>query len=362
MLRWLLADTAFTILMGGFDQWAIDHFQFTTLQGPRTGFSTLNMVMVSNVVFGLTLYLLEQREQMARALATARDRIVGLETEVASARRLGQYTLQTRLGEGGMGAVYRGPMPPARALHILELTVGALAEAHEGKLIHRDIKPANLMLCGDRYLPDVVKVMDFGLVKELKIDSKGSLTELGMIAGTPHYMSPESISSPQDIGPPTDVYAVGCVAYFLLSGRELFSGATPMAICGTHLHVAPDPNFDRVPDIDPAFAELITQCVREEPEARPTTEALCEALVEFRSAPWARWTREMAQAWWRQHASDVAVTHRETPVPGGGETLVRRATPGSNVDVEGTTADVQSPSDSTIGRALRESDIHVGPS
>ncbi len=437
MLRWLLAYTAFTILMGVFDQWAIDHFLFTTQQGPRTGFSTLNMVMVSNVVFGLTLYLLEQREQMARALATARDRIVGLEKEVASARKLGQYTLQAKLGEGGMGAVYRGrhamlrrptavkvirpdqvganaiarferevqhtaalshpntvrifdygrtddglfyyvmeylegldldalvrqqgPMPQARVLHILEQAAGALAEAHDSKLIHRDIKPANLMLCGDRYLPDVVKVMDFGLVKEVKTDSKGSLTEVGMIAGTPHYMSPEAISSPQDIGPPTDVYALGCVAYFLLSGRELFAGNTPMAICGMHLHVAPDPIFDRVPDIDPMFAELITQCVRKEPEARPTTDALHQALVELKAAPWARWSRDAARAWWKAHGGDVAVVHRETPISGGGETLVRRAAPGSNVDVEGTTADVQSPSDSTIGRALRESDVHLGP-
>lgn len=432
MLRWLFVYTGCVLLLGLLDGWAAAHFHITDSQVARTAFVTLNMVMVSNVVFGLTLYLLEQRERAARALQTAQDRIIGLEKEVESARKLGQYTLQTKLGEGGMGAVYRGrhamlrrptavkvirpdhvganslgrferevqhtaalthpntvriydygrtddglfyyvmeylqgfdlealvrrdgAMPVGRVVHLLEQAVGALAEAHAQNLIHRDIKPANLMVCGDRYLPDVVKVMDFGLVKELKTDSTGSLTEVGMIAGTPHYMSPEAISSPQDVGPATDVYAIGCVAVFLLTGRELFTGATPMAICGMHLHVAPEPLSERAPDVPEPLAALVMRCIAKSAADRPSTEELHEALVAMKTEPWARWTRADARAWWTEHGSSVPIMHRETPISGG-ETLHRMRQDSGVVDQ--TTADVESPSASAIGRALRDSDIAI---
>ena len=427
MVRWLLAYTMLTILMGLLDGWSRKQFAIVPSEGARTLFATLNLVMVSNVVFGLTLYLLEQRERAAQALRSAEQKIIGLEREVESARKLGQYTLQAKIGEGGMGAVYRarhallrrptaikvirpehvgvngiarferevqhtaalthpntvrifdygrtddglfyyvmeylqgvdlealvrkhGPLPPARVVSLLEQAVGALAEAHARHLIHRDVKPANLMLCADGYLPDVVKVMDFGLVKELKGDSKGSLTELGMIAGTPHYMSPESIASPQSIGPATDIYAIGCVAYYLLSGRELFAGNTPMAICGMHLHVEPEPIAARVPDLPPALASLIMQCIHKQADGRPTASDLHDALVAFKSEPWALWTRQDAVTWWTENRDKLAFDHREEPIAGG-EALHRKRTSAVGPEVDRTTADAKSPSESAMGRAL----------
>ena len=126
-----------------------------------------------------------------------------------------------------------GPVEPARAIHILAQISGALAEAHTLGLIHRDIKPANILLTERADEPDVVKVVDFGLVKKFGGELAESSTET--IAGTPLYMAPEAISKPDTIDGRSDIYAVGAVAYFLLTGQHVFEAGTVIEICSKHM-------------------------------------------------------------------------------------------------------------------------------
>jgi serine/threonine-protein kinase len=233
------------------------------------------------------------------AVATAGSGVIyGLRREVRRALRLGQYTLEEKLGEGGMGVVYRarhallrrptavkllkgdrlgeaslrrferevqltaslshpntvsvydfgrtpegvvyyameyleglsleqlvaeaGAQPPGRVVHVLRQVLGALAEAHGVGLVHRDVKPGNVILCERGGLSDVAKVVDFGLVKDL--DAADALSHEGMLVGTPLYLAPEAIRSP-NADPRSDLYSLGAVAYVLLTGNHVFDGA-----------------------------------------------------------------------------------------------------------------------------------------
>ena len=221
-----------------------------------------------------------------------------LQSEVQVAKRLGQYELGERIGQGGMGVVYRarhammkrpvaikllppeaagqdaivrferevqltsqlshpntvvihdygrthegvfyyvmeliegatlehvsiasGPMPSGRVVHILEMVAGALGEAHEHGLVHRDVKPANILLGPRGGEPDVAKVLDFGLVRAVRTPS--DVTNANMMMGTPLFMSPEAIRSPDRVEARSDLYSLGAVAYYLLSGHPVFEG------------------------------------------------------------------------------------------------------------------------------------------
>ncbi len=131
-----------------------------------------------------------------------------------------------------------GPQPAARVIHILVQVAGALQEAHDVPIIHRDIKPANIILCQRGGQPDVAKVVDFGLVKEMTRESSGSTQ---VILGTPHYIAPETITDPAATGLGADLYALGAVGYFLLSGRRVFEGKTPLDVCIQHVTQTPKP-------------------------------------------------------------------------------------------------------------------------
>jgi serine/threonine-protein kinase len=320
-------------------------------------------------------------------LSTGTSRVIyGLRREVRNAKHLGQYQLEKKLGEGGMGVVYRarhallqrptavklllpgragaenlkrfeaevrqtarlnhpnivtifdyghtvdgvfyyameyidgvtldtaveasGAMPAARVVHVLRSVTSALVQAHGVGLIHRDIKPANVIL----FLPHVfggvaegVKLLDFGLVKEVNQEGAIQLTNADAISGTPQYMAPESIRDPRHVDGRADLYAVGAVGYYLLTGRHVFEGESVVEVCSHHLHTPPVAPSERSGRAVPAALErLVLDCLAKDPEARPQTARDLELRLDA-CAHADPWTPEAAQAWWTQHrASPVA--------------------------------------------------------
>ena len=199
-----------------------------------------------------------------------------------------------------------GPMPAARVTHILEQLVGALVEAHELGLIHRDIKPSNIMLARVGGMEDVVKVLDFGLVKDLDADEDGVSRSGGMVAGTPLYISPEAVRSAPAVDARADLYAVGAVGYFLLTGVHVFEGGNPIEVCSHHLHTNPTPPSRRVSWTLPrALERLVLSCLAKDPNRRPhDARTLLRRLAEIDVGP--RWTADDAAHWWRTHDGDLA--------------------------------------------------------
>jgi eukaryotic-like serine/threonine-protein kinase len=295
--------------------------------------------------------------------------IYGLRLQVRKAMQLGQYMLENKIGEGGMGVVYRashamlrrptaiklltntsehaalrferevqltarlthpntiavydygrtpdgvfyyameylegitldelvrvhGPQPPSRVVHLLVQICGALEEAHTAGLVHRDIKPANMMLTNRGGDTDVVKVLDFGLVKE-SADANLGTTSINAVMGTPHFMAPEAILDPPTVDGRTDLYALGVTAYYLLTGIRVFEGTNLVEICSAHLHQVPVAPSERRPGIPPKLELAILECLSKKPEDRPQSAAeLAEKLLASECAPW---TRKDARAWW----------------------------------------------------------------
>ena len=294
-----------------------------------------------------------------------------LQVEVACARRLGQYELGEKLGEGGMGVVYRahhalmkrpvaikllppeqagqesiarferevqlasqlshpntvvihdygrtpdgifyyameliegptleriigldGRMPSCRVVHVLHQVAAALAEAHEHGLVHRDIKPANILLGPRGGEADVVKVLDFGLVRSVR--AQAELTNAGSLMGTPLYMSPEAIKSPDRVDGRSDLYSLGAVAYYLLTSRHVFEAESAIEVCTKHLHEPPIPLDNLAADLDPNLGRLVLDCLAKNPAQRPGSAR--ELLERLEGCPtYGEWTRERAQAWW----------------------------------------------------------------
>jgi len=190
-----------------------------------------------------------------------------------------------------------GPQPVARVVRILRDAAFALNEAHDVGLIHRDIKPSNIMLARQGGIPDVTKVLDFGLVKNLgKIDDLEQTNTIS-IKGTPHYLSPEAIQDPQGIDGRTDLYALGAVGYYLLSGRHVFEGKTIMEICLHHLHTRPLPFAEvSAPEVPAELEALIFSCLEKAQSDRPASgRELADALDRLDVA---QWTRADAEGWW----------------------------------------------------------------
>jgi serine/threonine-protein kinase len=191
-----------------------------------------------------------------------------------------------------------GPVPAERAVFLIHQACHSLAEAHAHGLIHRDIKPANIYVC--RYGRDVdfVKVLDFGLVKqgdEQEPDVK--LTAPGVVGGTPAYISPEQAVG-EAVDGRADIYALGCVAYWLLTGQMVFHGSTPMNTIVMHLKEEPVPPSQRTEMAVPSAVEqIVMRCLEKDPARRPqTADELAEALAAWDPAP--AWNRERAERWW----------------------------------------------------------------
>ncbi len=210
-----------------------------------------------------------------------------------------------------------GPFPIGRVLHILEQVAGALSEAHELGLIHRDIKPANIMLCNQGGQMDVAKVLDFGLVKEMKSESP-QLTHENAITGTPLYMAPEALTSAESVDARSDLYALGAVAYYLLVGDHVFQGDSLIEVCSKHLLQVPIPPSTRggrpLPD---ALERLVLDCLEKKPEQRPrSAREFLLRLAQTRSEPW---DARQAEAWWREHGANVRTAARAPA--GSGRTI-----------------------------------------
>jgi serine/threonine-protein kinase len=287
--------------------------------------------------------------------------IYGLRRVIEQVVQLGQYVIHEKIGEGGMGAVYRashamlkrptaikliapgragetasarferevmaasrlshpnnvaiydfgrtrggvfyyamelldgqdlsrlveceGPQSVLRTLHILRQVTAALGEAHDAGLVHRDVKPENIMLCTRGGVRDFVKVLDFGLVKDLATSEAMKITAETSIAGTPLFMAPEAILAPDSIGPAADVYAVGCVAYVLLTGRPPFTGHSIVEVCAAHVHTVPDLPSRHAPVSVPSELDaLVVRCLEKDPQRRPKTRDLSEQLAALARA------------------------------------------------------------------------------
>lgn len=193
-----------------------------------------------------------------------------------------------------------GRLPQARVVHLMKQVAGALAEAHEAGLIHRDIKPSNIMLCKRGGLFDVAKVLDFGLVRV--VGETG-----GQVAGTPAYMAPETFSSASNVGERSDVYALGAVAYYLVTGEDLFDGETTTELATQHAFDPPEPPTERVPGacIDASFESVILRCLAKDPAKRPASAR--EVLVALEALE-SQWSQADAESLWleRPPRSDVS--------------------------------------------------------
>jgi eukaryotic-like serine/threonine-protein kinase len=348
---------------------------------------------------------------VAVTVATIAARVIhGLSQRVRDANEVGQYMLEERIGEGGMGVVYLarhallrrptavkllppgrageqaisrferevrltsslthpntiaifdfgrtpdgmfyyameyldgitlehltvfdGPQPASRVIHLLKQACGALGEAHALGLVHRDIKPANLMLCIRGNMPDQIKVLDFGLVKEHAPETALGLSTEGMLLGTPAYLAPEAILHPARADARSDLYALAAVGYWLLVAQSLFPSQSVLEVCLHHLHTPPVPPSERSPHpIPPALDALLLRCLSKDADARPASALELAQLLDAIEAP--PWTRDQGDRWWRERAplalAAVKQSRRggDTPGPRTIAVDVQRRTPRS---------------------------------
>jgi serine/threonine protein kinase len=199
-----------------------------------------------------------------------------------------------------------GPQPAGRVIQILKQVCGSLYEAHSLGMVHRDIKPANVMLNRRGGEPDVVKVLDFGLVKALDGGKQAGRT--GGLAGTPLYMSPESIQTPDMVDPRSDLYAVGAVGYFLLTGQPVFNAPSLVELCQLHVTSLPETPSQRLGRaINPDLESALLACLEKNRAKRPQTARDLSHLLD-RALEAERWTIDDAEQWWGRHERGQAAT------------------------------------------------------
>jgi serine/threonine-protein kinase len=195
-----------------------------------------------------------------------------------------------------------GPMEPARVVYLLRQVCHSLGEAHSRGFVHRDIKPANLFICRLGPDDDFVKVLDFGLVKHAEGSSARSMLTLeGVTAGTPGFMAPEIALGKPGVDGRADLYSLGCVAYYLLTGQAVFTGETPVATVLAHVQTPPAPPSARAElPIPPALDRVILDCLAKEPSDRPGSATALERRLAA-SVPDDVWTADAAHDWWELH-------------------------------------------------------------
>ena len=200
-----------------------------------------------------------------------------------------------------------GPIPAERAAHLLQQICHSLIDAHESGMVHRDIKPANIFSCHLGPDFDYVKVLDFGLVKESAgaDDTDIRLTVEGSIAGTPAYMPPEAALGKQEPDPRGDIYMVGCVGYWLLTGQLVFDGNSPLAIVSQHIHEeAPAVSRRTELHVPVALEAVIMDCLKKNPDARPQTARELRSRLQSCALDEV-WSPERAERWWRTHHPEL---------------------------------------------------------
>jgi eukaryotic-like serine/threonine-protein kinase len=197
-----------------------------------------------------------------------------------------------------------GPQPAARVVRILMQVCNSLEEAHHQGLVHRDLKPSNVMLCKVALTHDVVKVLDFGLAKFTRSTELSQLTRVGTATGTPGYIAPEVAIGESSIDGRADIYSLGCVAYFLLTGAQVFDDRSPIKLAIQHVREMPVPPSARttlpIPD---ALERIVLHCLAKAPADRPRSAAVVRTMLD--TCPVARWTDEDAEAWWYVHRSST---------------------------------------------------------
>ena len=206
-----------------------------------------------------------------------------------------------------------GPLPAGRVIHLLSQATKSLAEAHEKGLVHRDIKPRNLFACRLGTEDDFLKVLDFGLVKlNLAKATQTSLTGQGVTTGTPAYMAPEVAMASSEIDARADLYSLGCVGYWLLTGQVVFEAPNAMAMVLAHIHKQPLPPSLRaelaIPD---SLQRLILRCLEKDPAERPRSAhelglalAACQGIQP--------WTQEDSGRWWSAHLPQSDAGRRQS--------------------------------------------------
>jgi eukaryotic-like serine/threonine-protein kinase len=217
-----------------------------------------------------------------------------------------------------------GAQPEGRVIHILKQMCGSLYEAHSLGLVHRDIKPANVMLNRRGGEADVVKVLDFGLVKAL--DDAKRARQTGGLSGTPLYMSPEAIQTPELVDPRSDLYAVGAIGYFLITGQPVFNANSLVELCQQHVSTIPDAPARRLGrPVSPELEAAILACLEKRRDKRPQTARDLAALLNRPPAA-GNWSLEDAEAWWGRHDRSQApadpLATRITANGKGGESSV----------------------------------------
>jgi serine/threonine protein kinase len=215
-----------------------------------------------------------------------------------------------------------GPLSEARAVSILKQVCGSLAEAHAKGLVHRDIKPANIFLTCRGGLYDFVKVLDFGLVKSVEGSEQANLTNPNAVTGTPLYLPPEAVNHPEAVDARSDVYAIGAVGYYLLTGTPVFTGVSIIEICMKHVEAAPEPPSQRRGHpVTLALEGLLLRCLAKSPAERPADASAMLRELDACRVP-GHWTADDAQAWWAAHGRispeallSVGTRLPETPQP-----------------------------------------------
>ena len=195
-----------------------------------------------------------------------------------------------------------GPLSPARVVHFMTQVCESLEEAHEKGLIHRDVKPANIYVCRSGLRRDFIKVLDFGLVAHggppAPSDQRLTLPEYAI--GTPAYMAPE-VARGQELDRRSDLYGLGCVAYWLITGRQVFEGSSVLDVVSKHVNVEPDPPSRHAPgDVPRELDTVILHCLEKAPDRRPASAAEVARLlcsIPLRDS----WSEARAQIWWSEH-------------------------------------------------------------
>jgi len=196
-----------------------------------------------------------------------------------------------------------GPIPPERVIHIMRQACHSLAEAHERGLVHRDIKPANIFVCryGREY--DFVKILDFGLVKRSGAVEERELeiTQIGTFVGTPAYGSPEMAAGSDSVNAASDIYSLGCVGFWLLTGRTVFTARSVPMMLVQHINAEPDPPSKHArQEIPTELDDVILQCLHKDGGDRPSSADVLDSLLTAVGLK-SEWSQERRREWWQQH-------------------------------------------------------------